>query len=179
MAPPLSPHRLFTPLRVRKGGATTLCHQAVAHGPEHVPALLPLWLPREAAGRRYVKTTGQTSDYTLLKLYLYWVGSQAVPQREDALVSDNLWETVNHSSEMDVDSAEVGQPSTLRLQKKNTSLINDKWWQLNPQQTPNIWWYLNFFWKEILFFFLFFKIRCNLKWHCGKTSQPQIKIVKS
>lgn len=39
-APP--PYRLFTPLRVSGGGATTLCHHAVTHCPEHVPCFLPL-----------------------------------------------------------------------------------------------------------------------------------------
>lgn len=112
--PPLlpSPHRLFIPLRVSGGGATTLCHQAVT--PELVPCFLLLWLSMKAVDRHSIHMAGQMFDHTV-KLYLDRVGSQAVPQWEDAFVSHNLWETINHSSEMDVNSTEVRQPSTLCL----------------------------------------------------------------
>lgn len=51
-----------------------------------------------------------------VKLYLYGVGCEAVPQWEDPLVSDNLDETVSNSSEIHVDSTEMRKASALRLQ---------------------------------------------------------------
>lgn len=65
-----------------------------------------------------------------VKPYLYCVGSEAVPQWEDALVFNNLNETVNHPSEMDVNSTVVGKAGTLRL-------IKDwkwKWAKVNQQR---------------------------------------------
>ena len=47
--------------------------------------------------------------------YLYCVGGEAIPQRQDALVSNNLNETVNHSREMDIDSAKMWKTGILRL----------------------------------------------------------------
>lgn len=48
-------------------------------------------------------------------MYLYCVCSQAVPQREDAVVFNDLYETVDHSAEMDVHPAQVRKTNTLRL----------------------------------------------------------------
>ena len=60
------------------------------------------------------------------KSYLYCVGCEAVPQREDALVSHNLYETVYRSTEMDVYSTKMGQTGTLRLRR-------DWKWKVNQQ----------------------------------------------
>lgn len=59
---------------------------------------------------------GRESIYFFFrKLYLDHVGGDAVPQREDALVSDDLRETVRHSAEMDVNAAEVWEARALSL----------------------------------------------------------------
>lgn len=90
----------------RKWGRSYNSPSSQHHSWPWARALTPATLTSkgETVDRRSVHITGQMFDNTLVKLYLYWVCGQAVPQREDALVSDNLWETVNHSSEMDVDS---------------------------------------------------------------------------
>lgn len=54
---------------------------------------------------------------TSVNAYLYCVGGKAVPQWEDALVPNNLYETVNHSTEMDVHTTKMWKTGTLRLRK--------------------------------------------------------------
>lgn len=50
-------------------------------------------------------------------MYLDHVGGDAIPQREDALVFDNLYETVSHSTEVDVDSTKMWEVCALSLQQ--------------------------------------------------------------
>lgn len=50
-------------------------------------------------------------------MYLDHVGGDAIPQREDALVFDNLYEAVSHSTEMDVDSTEMWEVCALSLKQ--------------------------------------------------------------
>lgn len=50
-------------------------------------------------------------------MYLDHVGGDAIPQREDALVFDNLYETVSHSTEVDVDSTEMWEACALSLKQ--------------------------------------------------------------
>lgn len=121
-----SPHPAVLSLP-SKAGVTTSCRHCVTQCPKHVPSLQLLLLLRKIADRHSVYITGRMCNDTLVRLYLYCVGCEAVPQGEDALVSDNLWETVDHSREMDVDSAEVRQTSTLRLQKlKSETVVNQR-----------------------------------------------------
>lgn len=50
-------------------------------------------------------------------LYLDHISGDAIPQRQDALVFDNLCETVNHPAEMDVHSAEMWEARALSLKQ--------------------------------------------------------------
>lgn len=59
--PPPSPNRLFTPLRVSGGGATTLRHRAVNHGPEHVPRFLLLLTSNGDTDRHSVRIAWQNA----------------------------------------------------------------------------------------------------------------------
>lgn len=52
-----------------------------------------------------------------MQLYLYCVGRQTIPQREDALIFNNLHKTVSHSAEMDVNSTKVWETSALCLRR--------------------------------------------------------------
>lgn len=57
--------------------------------------------------------------------YLYCVGSKAVPQWKDAVVFNHLYETVDHSSEMDVDSSKMGKTGALCLLKRMKAKIGN------------------------------------------------------
>lgn len=57
------------------------------------------------------------TSFIFLGNYLDHIGTDAVPQREDALVFDNLCETVSHSAEMDVNSAEMWEARALSLKQ--------------------------------------------------------------
>lgn len=50
-------------------------------------------------------------------MYLDRVGGDATPQRGDALVFDNLHETVSHATEMDVNSTEMWEVWALSLKQ--------------------------------------------------------------
>lgn len=69
---------------------------------------------------------------TSVKAYLYCVGSEAIPQWEEALVPNDLYETVNHSTEMDVHTTKMWKTGTLRLRKD----WKWKWTAVNPQRVP-------------------------------------------
>lgn len=58
---------------------------------------------------------GEYRFYFFRNLYLDHIGGDAVPQREDALVFDNLCETVSHSAEMDINSTQMWEACALSL----------------------------------------------------------------
>lgn len=74
------------------------------------------------------------NSYFFRNLYLDHIGGDAVPQREDAFVFDNLCETVSHSAEMDVNSAEMWEVRALSLRQGEASKEREV---LN--QTPSSW----------------------------------------
>lgn len=64
-------------------------------------------------------------------MYLDHVGSDAIPKRENTLVFDDLYETVSHSTEMDVDSTEMWEVCALSLKQgdrgNEKEVLNQTW----------------------------------------------------
>lgn len=91
--------------------------------PSHPPvsAFLSLltFVPEHALYAIYTKTDiwRRVKNLVFRNMYLDHVGGDAIPQREDALVFDNLYEAVSHSTEMDVDSTEMWEVCALSLKQ--------------------------------------------------------------